>query len=143
MTTALPLLNLSVVTRIPNGRWAALLVIGLGLLGCDADPVQGDLVPCRCDVEQCSSAACGYELRLDAACASQVRRAEILIDGHLETDQLVPGGAAFPCTKTEPGVESQIIIRGGDWVWGPLLERCLEPGDTRLLVLQCVEASGL
>ena len=56
------------------------------------------------------------------------------------TNTLSPGSDLFPCTRTEPGVESQIVVRGGPWVWGPLLERCLTPGQTQLLVLQCVEA---
>lgn len=124
------------VTRIPQ-----LLVIAvLGLAGCESDPFQGDLVPCRCDVERCSSASCGYDLRLESACAGQIDQAEILIDGHLEVNILTPGKDVFPCTRTEPGVVSQIIVRGGDWVWGPLNERCLTPGETQLLVLQCVEA---
>lgn len=130
------LLNLGVVKAIPQ-----LLVIGLlAVTGCDSDGFQGELVPCRCDVEQCTSASCGYDLRLEAACAGQIDHAEVLIDGHLEVGKLEPGKDLFPCTRTEPGVSSQIIVRGGDWVWGPLNERCLEPGETKLLVLQCVEA---
>ncbi len=129
------------MTRIPHALWAPLLALSLlPLAGCDADPFQGALEPCRCEVERCTSASCGYEVRLDAACSAQVSSAEILIDGHLEAERLAPGGAVVPCTRTEPGVVSQIIVRGGDWVWGPLTERCLEPGETRLLVLQCVEA---
>ncbi|TNF31096.1 MAG: hypothetical protein EP329_12860 [Deltaproteobacteria bacterium] len=126
------------MNRIPQ-----LLVIGiLALAGCESDPYQGELVPCRCEVEACTSASCGYDLRLDAACAGQIDHAEVLIDGHLEESALTPGQDMFPCTRTEPGVASQIIVRGGDWVWGPLVERCMNPGETRLLVLQCVEAAA-
>jgi len=131
-------LNLGVVKRIPShiarggrwSRWTAAWVLSLVatspgvLVGCDSDPFQGELTPCRCDVEQCTSASCGYELRLDAGC-----------------NPLAPGGVVFPCTRTEPGVASEIIIRGGEWVWGPLTERCMTPGETRLLVLQCIEAT--
>lgn len=124
--------------RIP----LSVLVVALlwVLPGCDASPTQGELSPCRCDVEQCSSAACGYELRLDPACEGQLASAEVLIDDHLEVQPLTPGGVMVPCSRTEPGVEAQLIIRGGDWVWGPLRERCLNPGENKLLVLQCVEA---
>lgn len=122
--------------RIP----AACLLMLLGLSGCDAGSMQGEIPQCRCDIEQCSSASCGYDLRLDDACKGQLDFAEVLIDGHLEAEVLEPGGSLVPCTRAEPGVAAQLIIRGGDWVWGPLNERCTEPGENRLLVLQCVEA---
>lgn len=122
----------------------ALLTAPLAALpapGCAGDGFQGAIPACRCDVELCTSASCGYELRLDPGCNGQIDEAEILIDGHLEADILGPGISVVPCTRTEPGVESQIIVRGGDWVWGPLAERCTDPGETRLLVLQCIEAA--
>ncbi|MCB9733418.1 MAG: hypothetical protein H6745_12500 [Deltaproteobacteria bacterium] len=121
---------------------AALLLFALPAAGgCAGDAFQGDIPACRCDVELCTSASCGYELRLDPGCNGQIAKAEVLIDGHLESDILSPGISVIPCTRTEPGVESQIIVRGGDWVWGPLVERCTDPGETRLLVLQCIEAT--
>ena len=136
LTSALPLLNLGAVKLIPR----VLVIAALGFVACETSPFQGDLAPCRCDVEVCTSASCGYDLRLDPSCAGQLKSAEVLIDGYLETNTLSPGSDLFPCTRTEPGVESQIVVRGGPWVWGPLLERCLTPGQTQLLVLQCVEA---
>lgn len=120
---------------------AALLAVPISAAACESEAFQGELAPCRCEVEQCTSASCGYEVRLESGCASQMKAAEILIDGHLEEKALLPGGTVFPCSRTEPGVTSQISVRGGDWIWGPLSEQCMTPGETRLLVLQCVEAA--
>jgi len=129
------------IPRFLSGA-AAALALAVAVLACEASPFQGEIPPCRCEVETCTSASCGYDLRLDQTCVGQLSTAEILIDGHLEREALVPGRAVVPCTRTEPGVESEITIRGGDWVWGPLRERCMEPGEVRLLILQCIESGG-
>ena len=119
---------------------AFLLALPLGASGCESEPFQGEIPGCRCEIDRCTSASCGYELRLAADCTGELTNAEILVDGHLEAATLVPGEALVTCSRTEPGVTSQVIVRGGDWVWGPLNERCDDPGTNRLLVLQCIEA---
>lgn len=97
--------------------------------------------PCRCDVEECTEAACSYQISLDESCNVDVPFAEILVDDHLEQMDLVAGETVKLCSRTEPGDVSVLYVRGGSWIWGPISRKCDdEGGHTYSLVLECVNA---
>ena len=117
------------------------LVMGLGLgtmSACGGDSFQGEIPPCRCTTTGCAAGACPIQIRLDETCSGEFDFAEAMIDGHVETEAITPTQAVVACSKIDPGATAAIVVRGGDWVW-PLTERCSTPGETRSLVLQCVE----
>lgn len=119
---------------------AALVMVSAGAAGCESDGFQGELAPCRCEVETCSTASCPIELAFDPTCEGEVALAEVMVDGHIEAQALRPGGRVVTCSRIEPNRTATLYVRGGPWIWGPLVERCTTPGETRSLILQCVEA---
>lgn len=112
------------------------------LSGCESDPLQGELPACVCDNGGCSQTSCPIEILLDQTCVGEVTTAEALIGVHVETTLIAPTAPFTACTRIEPGQSVDVTVRGGPWVWGPLNERCDTPGETRSLVLQCVEAAN-
>jgi len=119
---------------------AVLSVVALGVSACDSGSFQGELPPCRCEVETCSAASCPIEISFDPTCQGEIALAEVMVDDHVEVNTLSPGGRLVTCSRIEPDTSSTIFVRGGPWIWGPLVERCSTPRETRALVLQCVEA---
>ncbi len=122
--------------------WArlALLVTAALAAGCESEPFQGELAPCPCDDGGCSAQSCPIEILLDSTCVGEVDVAEALVGDHVEREKIKPASTITACSRIEPGDEVAIIVRGGPWVWGPLGESCDTPGETRSLVLQCVES---
>ncbi len=141
LTSAGPHSNLwSVKTQL----YRSLLAVALSVVvvpACESDPFQGELEPCRCETTDCSPQSCPIEVRLDELCAADMELAEILVDDHLEVGRARPGVPLRTCSRVPFGETQQVTIRGGPWVWGPLTERCDEPGAVRSLVLQCLEAN--
>lgn len=111
---------------------------GVALTACGGDSFQGEIPPCRCEAGGCTAAACPIQIRLDQSCNDQFDLAEVMVDGHVEAQAVTPAAALTTCSKIEPGETAAIVVRGGDWVW-PLTEHCTTPGQTRALVLQCLE----
>ena len=124
-------------------RWrlATVGVLLATLAACTTEPYAPTYLDCRCVVEQCSAADCRFELTLDAGCVGELEAAEVLIDGHLEQDYLVPGTTMVPCTRTAPGGTSTITVRGGEW-WWPQREKACPPagGHTHTMIFECEEA---
>lgn len=119
-------------------RLLLLLLVSSLFVGC-ADEGGPEYRPCRCEVEVCSEAACSYEISMDSTCQQEVPFAEILVDDHLEVQDLLPGQTVSLCSRTEPGDTSNIYVRGGSWIWGPIARKCEgEGGKTYSLVLECV-----
>ena len=111
------------------------------LLGaCDSGHFQGAIAPCRCETEGCSEASCPITLLLDNTCQGEMPFAEVLVGEHVEDVRVPPLEQRQLCSRIEPGQEAELWVRGGPWVWGPLRERCEIAGETRAIVLQCVEA---
>ncbi len=108
--------------------------------GCDSGSSQGELPPCRCEVESCSSATCPIEVSFDSTCVGELTLAEVMVDGHVEAEAVRPSERLTTCSRIDPGQTATIYVRGGPWIWGPLQETCSTPSETRALVLQCVEA---
>jgi len=127
------------MVRIPSVVAVVVLMVGGA---CESDPVQGDLAPCPCDDGGCSAQSCPIEILLDQTCVGEVTVAEALIGQHVERETLRPSQTMSACSRIEPGEEVAITVRGGPWIWGPLDERCATPGETRSLVLQCVESGS-
>jgi len=128
------------MVRIPFA--SVLLVALISLTGaCEDDPTQGALPPCPCDNGGCSTSSCPIEILLDQTCVADVPLAEVLIDQHVEVGTITPQATFRACSRIEPGARADITVRGGPWVWGPLHETCSTPGETRSLVLQCIEAT--
>ena len=96
---------------------------------------------CPCDRGECSPIACTYELSMHANCGDEVVEAEVLIDGHLEEESMFFGVPYEPCMKTNPGESSTVIVRGGVWIWGPLIKTCGVTGSkVHTLVFECAES---
>ncbi|MCC6624052.1 MAG: hypothetical protein IT385_22535 [Deltaproteobacteria bacterium] len=128
------------MVRIPSPL--AWLPLVLTVAACESEPFQGELAPCPCDDGGCSAEACPIEILLDQTCVGEVSIAEALIGEHVERERITPAQTLTACSRIEPGAEVAITVRGGPWIWGPLEERCTTPGETRSLVLQCVESDG-
>jgi hypothetical protein len=112
--------------------------------GCVEDPVSPVLEPCRCAVAPgCLPNACSFQLSLHSSCGDEVTFAEVLVDGHLEEGTLEASEAFVPCTRTDPGASSTVIVRGGGWIWGPLIKNCgSSGGEVHTLVFECAEAAA-
>ncbi len=108
--------------------------------GCDSGSFQGTLEPCPCDNGGCSPEACPIEVAIDPGCEGQFELAEVLIGEHVETSPVRPSDQVAMCTAIEPNATVTIFVRGGDWAWGPLEERCETARETRVVRLQCVES---
>lgn len=131
------------MSSIPFVVVASVLALGVSataIAGCESDPIQGELPACVCANGGCSAQSCPIQILLDQTCVGEIKSAEALIGEHVEVELLKPSTPYTPCTRIEPGEQVDIIVRGGPWVWGPLNEACDTPGETRSLVLQCVEA---
>ena len=116
----------------------ATLLCTLGCLGCETDSFHADTKPCVCEEAVCPANTCSFELELHPGCAGEVDLAEVVIDGHLEAVTLTPGVRAVACTRTAPGGESVVLVRGGDWLWGPLKQKCPAQGfKVHTLIFEC------
>ena len=94
--------------------------------------------PCRCEVEACSPQSCTYTFVLDESCLGEVPEAEILVDDHVELQTLTAEKQVEACSRTEPGETSIIYVRGGNWIWGPIVRKCSDQGgDAFPMVLEC------
>jgi len=82
------------------------------------------------------------EVVFDAPCVGQVDAAEVWVDGHVEASLVSPGQALRTCSRIPWRGSSQIAVRGGEWIWGPLTERCDEAAATTTVLLQCVESAS-
>lgn len=121
-------------------------LLGLALLapgGCVDDPANPQYTACRCETSPgCSPISCSFALSLHSSCDGEVAFAEVLVDDHLEVAELVPGETFVPCTRTDPGESSTVIVRGGGWIWGPLTKSCGVTGrEVHTLVFECAEAA--
>lgn len=108
--------------------------------GCDSGSFQGELPPCRCEVETCSTNSCPIEVSFDSTCVGEIRLAEVMVDGHVEEEGVTADSRLTTCSRIEPGQSATIWVRGGPWIWGPLVESCTNPREPKTLILQCVEA---
>jgi hypothetical protein len=118
-----------------------MVIFALVLSACMVNPIPA-YRPCRCEAESCASNSCTFTFTLDESCAGEVSEAEILVDDHLELDTIVPGESVVACSRTEPGETSVVYVRGGDWIWGPIVRKCGEEGNENFpLVLQCKDLS--
>jgi hypothetical protein len=108
--------------------------------GCDSGSFQGELKPCPCADGGCSEEACPIEVAIDPGCEGQFELAEVLIGDHVESAAVRPSEQLAMCSAIEPSSTVTIFVRGGDWAWGPLEERCETPRETRVVRLQCVES---
>ena len=130
--------KLARVTRL----LAAALTLSLTLpsSACMEDPAVLEYQACRCLTEGCSPQACTFTLRLADTCEGSVEFAEVLVDEHLEEELLTFGDEFTPCTRTEPGDTTRLIVRGGGWIW--IQDRtCQQSAEDIQLTLECVEAS--
>lgn len=107
---------------------------------CDPGSFQGAIAPCVCEAEGCTAQACPVSITLDQTCVGEMSFAEVLVGDHVEEAELVPLEPLRLCSRIEPGEQAQVWVRGGPWVWGPLVERCETPAEVQAIVLQCVEA---
>ena len=121
--------------------------LGGGLLsggaGCEGDAFDNEsrIVACRCETEVCGPRECSFKLTLHPNCADEVSVAEILIDDHLEVATLRAGQTLVACSRTEPGASSEVTVRGGAWIWGPLKRSCpTAGGEEHTLIFECSEA---
>lgn len=137
------------IPRLPWSRSARTTALSFSLAigalttvlpACDPGSSQGELPPCPCDGGGCSPASCPLTITLDSTCEGEMEFAEVLIDDHVETSPLEPLVPLLTCSRVEPGAQATLWVRGGPWVWGPLIERCEVPGENQQIVLQCVEA---
>jgi hypothetical protein len=126
--------NLTPMRSIPT----VLLMVTL-TLGCDSGVFQGEVAPCPCDEGGCSDAACPIEVTIDPGCAGQFDHAEVLVGAHIEASSVRPSERAVMCAQIEPGASAIVHVRGGEWSWGPLEQRCEVPRETQRVLLQCVE----
>ena len=140
----LPLFAVSPSAAVAGFPWAALasvLVLAAPALpACDPGSTQGEIAPCACDDGGCTAASCPLTITLDSTCEGEMPFAEVLVDDHVEASPLKPLEPLRICSRVEPGAQATLWVRGGPWVWGPLVERCEVPGENRQIVLQCVEA---
>lgn len=113
---------------------------GVALTGCDSGSFQGEIAPCPCDDGGCSAASCPITVALDETCEGEMAFAEVLVGDHVEGERLAPLAQIQTCSRIEPGEQAVLWVRGGPWIWGPLVERCEAAGETQAIVLQCVEA---
>jgi len=120
----------------------SVVIVLLMLASCDAGSFQGELAPCPCEGGGCTTAACPITVTLDSTCVGEMAFAEVLVGNHVEAGRLVPLQALETCSKIEPGAEAVLWVRGGPWIWGPLVEHCATAGETRAIVLQCVAAQS-
>ncbi|MEC9071190.1 MAG: hypothetical protein VX938_02370, partial [Myxococcota bacterium] len=133
-----------------------LLIIALLLsASCADDPGLIAPAPCACAEEDaCGDDFCSFSFTLDESCAGKVSVAELLIDGHLESEPLrFPSEAPLvPCSRTAPGETSEIFVRGGSWLWGseepgggatdPMLLSCETPGTIHQRTFECRDKVG-
>lgn len=135
--------NLLAMSIIPSAITDRLTWIGVATmvsLGCDPGSFQGEIAPCVCETEGCSASACPMTVTLDQTCDGEMEFGEVLVEDHVEEEQIVPLEPLRLCSRVEPGDELRVWVRGGPWVWGPLIERCETPGEVQQIILQCVEA---
>lgn len=124
------------------------LFVALSLGGCDATVLPlSEAPPCVCgdDGLGCGDDWCSYELALEPNCQGELARAEIMVDGHLETQllefesvdgALVPN-LVVPCTRTEPGTETRIDVFAGKWAWSRAGNSCEVPGKITPILFGC------
>lgn len=137
-----------VARAVSPGRTAPLAAVvslfAAGLVftatGCDSGSFQGTLPECRCEVEGCSANSCPIEISFDDTCVGEVTLAEVMVDGHVEREGVTVDSRLTTCSRIEPGTAATIYVRGGPWIWGPLVEQCSTPREARTLILQCIEA---
>ncbi len=127
---------------IPRALAASLCILlaPLAWAACDPGSFQGELAPCVCETEGCSAQSCPVSVTLDQTCVDELSFAEVLVGDHVEASELVPLEPLRLCSRIEPGAQAEVWVRGGPWVWGPLVERCETPAEVQAIVLQCVEA---
>ena len=119
---------------------ASLLAVA-GLAACDSGSFQGEIAPCVCDNNGCTTAACPVTITLDSTCEGEMDFGEVLVGEHVEAAPLEPLVPLQLCSRVEPGATATLWVRGGPWVWGPLQEGCEVAGEMQQIVLQCVEAN--
>jgi len=125
---------------LPSLRALLLFSPVLGLPACDPGSSQGEIALCVCDEVGCSASSCPLTITLDSTCSGEMQFAEVLVDDHVEGAPLEPLVPLLTCSRIEPGAQATLWVRGGPWVWGPLVERCDVAGENQQIVLQCVEA---
>jgi hypothetical protein len=124
------------------------LLVPLHVSGCDNSVLPLDEpLTCVCgdDGSGCGDDWCSYELALEPNCLGEVVHAEVMIDGHLETELLrfesVDGEMTpvllVPCTRTEPGAKSRIDVFAGKWAWSRAGNSCETPGATTPILFGC------
>jgi hypothetical protein len=121
-------------------RQSLLAIAAIASGACDPGSFQGEIAPCVCESEGCSQAACPLTITLDETCVGEMSFAEVLVGDHIEEARLIPLEPLRLCSRVEPGDQVLMWVRGGPWVWGPLVERCDTPAAMQAIVLQCVEA---
>lgn len=124
------------------------LLLAVALSACDGTVLPIDEPqPCVCgdDGSGCGDDWCSYSLLLLPNCLGKVTHAEVMIDGHLETEllgfgpdesgEIVPQ-YMYPCTQTAPGAQTRIDVFGGKWQWSSVGNSCEDAHESNVVPLE-------